>query len=413
MAGNIFVQLAISLLLGLLVGLQRQRTEATVAGIRTFPLISAFGTVCAWLAADYGGWIIAAGFLALAALLVAGNFVQAKGGDTDAGQTTEVAALLLFGIGAYLVMGQMAVAVALGGVTALLLHYKELLHGFATRIGGRDVTAIMQFVLVTLVILPVLPDRAYDPYQVLNPFQIWLMVALIVGIGLAGYVAYKIFGEKAGAILGGLLGGLISSTATTLSYARRTTSAPSSGALAALVIMIAAGAVFVRVLAEIAVVAPGQFTRIAPPLVAMLAACAVIAAFMYRHSRDHDGEMPHQENPADLRSAIIIGALYALIIVAVAAANDEFGARGLYTVAVLSGLTDMDAITLSTAQLAQQGRLAAETGWRLILVASMANLAFKGGLVALLGSRRLLRHVVVLFGAALLAGGTILWLWPA
>lgn len=412
MAGNIFVQLGISLLLGLLIGLQRQRTESTLAGIRTFPLIAAFGTLCAWLAAVYGGWIVAAGFLALAALLVVGNIMQAKGGDTDAGLTTEVAALLLFGVGAYLVMGQMAVAVALGGAIALLLHYKELLHGFAARIGGRDVTAIMQFVLVTLVILPVLPNRAYDPYLVLNPFQVWLMVALIVGIGLAGYVAYKVFGARAGTVLGGLLGGLISSTATTLSYARRTAAAPSSGALAALVIMIAAGTVFVRVLVEIAIVAPGEFTRIAPPLVAMLAACAIISSFMYRHARDHDGEMPHQGNPADLRSAIIFGALYALIIFAVAAAKDEFGVRGLYTVALLSGLTDMDAITLSTAQLAHQGRLDTGTGWRLILIASMANLVFKGGLVALLGSRELLRHVAALFGAALIAGGAILWLWP-
>ena len=362
MTGNIFVQLAISLMLGLLVGLQRQRTQATVAGIRTFPLIAAFGTLCAWLAADFGGWIVAAGFLSLAALLVVGNFLQAKGGDTDAGQTTEMAALLLFGVGAYLVIGQMAVAVALGGATALLLHYKELLHDFAARIGGRDVTAIMQFVLVTLVILPVLPNRAYDPYQVLNPFQIWLMVVLIVGIGLAGYVTYKIFGERASAVLGGLLGGLISSTATTVSYARRTASAASGGALAALVIMIAAGTVFVRVLAEIAVVAPRHFTELALPLVVMFVACAVIAASMYRHSRNHDAAMPRQGNPADLRWAIVFGALYALIIFAVAAAKEEFGTRGLYTVAVLSGLTDMDAITLSTAQLAHQGRLDASTG---------------------------------------------------
>ena len=119
---NLFVQLAISLLLGLLVGLQRQRTGSSVAGIRTFPLIAVFGTLCAWLAADYGGWIVAAGFLAVAALLVAANFVKAKGGNTDAGQTTEVAALLLFGVGAYLVIGETAVAVAIGGATALLLH---------------------------------------------------------------------------------------------------------------------------------------------------------------------------------------------------------------------------------------------------------------------------------------------------
>ena len=412
MAENVFVQLAISMLLGLLVGLQRQRTESSVAGIRTFPLIAAYGTVCAWLAADYGGWIIAAGFLALAALLVVGNFVQTKRGDIDAGQTTEVAALLLFGVGAYLVIGEMAVAVALGGAIALLLHYKALLHGFATRIGERDVTAIMQFVLVSLVVLPVLPNRAYDPYAVLNPFQIWVMVVLIVGIGLAGYVTYKLFGARAGTVLGGLLGGLISSTATTVSYARRTAATPSLGGLSALVIMIASGTVFVRVLTEIAVVAPGQFPEMAPPLAAMLAICGIISAFMVWHTRGHDAEMPVQGNPADLRSAIIFGGVYALIILAVAAAKDEFGARGLYTVAVLSGLTDMDAITLSTAQLANQGRLDAATGWRLILIASMSNLGFKAGLVTLLGSHAMLRHLVAPFGAALLAGGALLWLWP-
>jgi len=413
MTDNLFVQLAISLLLGLLVGLQRQRTGSSVAGIRTFPLIAVFGTLCAWLAADYGGWIVAAGFLAVAALLVAANFVKAKGGNTDAGQTTEVAALLLFGVGAYLVIGETAVAVAIGGATALLLHYKQQLHGLAERIGGRDITAIMQFVLVTLVILPVLPDRAYDAYGVLNPFHIWLMVVLIVGIGLAGYVAYKFFGARAGTVLGGLLGGLISSTATTLSYARRTMTAPSHGAIAALVIMIAAATVFVRLLAEIAVVAPDHFGRMAPPLAAMLAACAIIALFMYRHALAHSGEMPVQGNPADLRSAIIFGVLYAVIIFAVAAAKDEFGERGLYTVAVLSGLTDMDAITLSTAQLAHQGRLDPGIAWRLVLIASMANLGFKAGLVALLGSRELLRHLAVLFGAALAAGAAILLSWPA
>ncbi|MBX3702707.1 MAG: MgtC/SapB family protein [Steroidobacteraceae bacterium] len=412
MASGLFGQLATSLLLGLLVGLQRQRTESSVGGIRTFPLIAAFGTLCGWLAAEYGGWIIAAGLVALAALLVVSNFMLAKGGDVDAGQTTEVSALLLYGIGAYLVIGEMEVAVALGGAIALLLHYKQLLHAFAAKIGERDVTAIMQFVLVTLVILPVLPDRTFGPYQVLNPFEVWLMVALIVGIGLAGYFAYKVFGARAGAVLGGLLGGLISSTATTVSFARRSAEAHGHGAFAALVIVIAATTVFVRVLTEIAVVAPGHFVALAPPIGAMLGACALIAGWMYWHTREHRGEMPEQENPADLRTAILFGLMYAVIIFAVAATKDEFGERGLYAVAILSGLTDMDAITLSTSQLANQGRLDAGTGWRLILVASMANLAFKAGMVAVLGSRELLRHVGILFGAALVAGGAILVLWP-
>lgn len=412
MAPEYFTQLATSLLLGLLVGLQRQRTGSPVGGIRTFPLIAAFGTLCGWLALEHGGWIVAAGLVALAALLVVSNFMLARGGDVDAGQTTEVAALLLYGIGAYLVFGETAVAVALGGAIALLLHYKELLHAFASRIGERDVTAIMQFVLVTLVILPVLPDQAYGPYQVLNPFQVWLMVALIVGIGLAGYFAYKLFGARAGAVLGGVLGGLISSTATTISYARRSAGAPGLAGFAALVIAVAATTVFLRVLTEIAVVAPLHFGRVAPPILAMLGACVLISAAMYRHTKGHRGEMPEQGNPADLRSAIVFGLLYAVIILAVAATKDEFGARGMYAVAVISGLTDMDAITLSTSQLANQDRLAPDTAWRLILVAAMSNLAFKSAVVAVLGSRELVKHVGALFGAAFVAGGAILVMWP-
>ena len=413
MAANPLVQLGISLLLGLLVGLQRQRTESSIGGIRTFPLIATFGTLCGLLAVEHGGWIVAAGLVALAALLVVSNLMLAKGGDTDAGQTTEVSALLLYGIGAYLVFGEMAVAVVLGGAIAVLLHYKDLLHAFASRFGERDVTAFMQFILITLVILPVLPNEAYGPYDVLNPFQIWLMVVLIVGISLVGYVAYKLFGAREGAVLGGLIGGLVSSTATTVSFARRTATKPGVAGLAALVVMIASGIVFVRVLAEIAVVAPAHFGRIAPPLVAMLILAAGIAVFLYFHTRNHRAVMAEHGNPADLRTAIIFGSLYAVVVFAVAWTNAEFGDRGLYLVALVSGLTDMDAITLSTSQLVGQDRLDTQTAWRMILVASLANLVFKGALVAILGSRELLRRVAGAFGVMIVAGGALFWFWPA
>jgi uncharacterized membrane protein (DUF4010 family) len=412
MEANPFVQLGISMLLGLLVGLQRQRTEASVGGIRTFPLIAAFGTLCGLLAIEHGGWVIAAGLIALAALLVVSNFMLAKSGDTDAGQTTEVAALLLYGIGAYVVFGTLAVAVALGGAIAVLLHYKDMLHAFAARIGERDVTAIMQFVLITLVILPVLPNQTYGPYAVLNPFQVWLMVVLIVGISLIGYVAYKFFGAREGAVLGGVIGGLVSSTATTVSFARRTVTSPSSAGLAALVIMIASGSVFARVIAEVGVVAPAHFRQIVPPLAAMLAVSVVIGVALYFHTRDHHATMPEHGNPADLRTAMLFGGMYALIVFVVAATKAEFGEQGLYVVAVLSGLTDMDAITLSTSQLVNQGRLEAGTAWRMILVASLANLGFKGVLVATLGNRELFRDIAVAFGVAIAAGGAFLWLWP-
>jgi uncharacterized membrane protein (DUF4010 family) len=235
----------------------------------------------------------------------------------------------------------------------------------------------------------------------------------MVGISLAGYVAFKIFGAKAGTLLGGLLGGLVSSTATTASYARRSTKLPGSANLAALVIMIASTTVFVRVLVEVAAVAPGNFMQIGPPLATMLAACCVIAAVAFRFNRDRSAELPAQENPAELKSALIFGALYAVVILAVAAAKDHFGSSGLYAIAVLSGLTDMDAITLSTAQLVNNGTIEINTGWRVILVASLSNLAFKAGIVAALGNRGLLRRISILFGLAVLSGLAILLLWPA
>jgi uncharacterized membrane protein (DUF4010 family) len=412
MEHNAFIQLAVSLLLGLLVGLQRERTESAVAGIRTFPLITAFGTMCAWLSESQGGWVIAGGLIALGGVIVTANFVRVKSGDIDPGITTELAILLLFGVGAYLVVGQMAVAVALGGVIALLLHWKKPMHNFVATIGEPDIRAIMQFVLVTLVILPVLPNRSYGPYSVLNPFKIWLFVVLVVGLSLSGYLIFKFFGQRVGVWLGGVLGGFISSTATTVTYARRTAENGSARELAALVIMIASAILYLRVLIFIGVVASGKFASMAPPFAAMLVACAIIAGVYSQLVRKHTAQMPMQKNPAQLKSALIIGALYAIISFGVAAARDHFGTRGLYTAAVLSGLTDMDAITLSTAQLASRDALDTNNAWRVILVASLSNFFFKAGVVAWVGDRRLLKTVSILFGAAILTGGAILWLWP-
>lgn len=409
MEAKLFGQIAISLLLGLLIGLQRQRAESHVGGIRTFPLIAAFGTVCGWLADEQGGWIVAAGLLAVAALLVVSNFMEARGGKNDSGQTTEIAALLLYGIGAYVPFGSPAVAVALGGVMAVLLHFKNLLHTFAGRIGERDVTAIMQFVLITLVILPVLPDRNFGPYDTLNPYQTWLMVVLIVGISLVGYVAYKLLGARQGAVLGGALGGLVSSTATTVSFARRAGSAPASAGLAALVILVAGAVVYVRVITLIAIVAPRQVGTMLPALGIMAGVSAAVAAVLYFASRERQVPMAEQGNPAELRLALTFAAIYAVISFVVAAAKAEFGVQALYPVAVVSGLTDMDAITLSSSQLVAQERLEPGSAWRIILVASLSNLVFKGILAATLGGRPLIRIVLPAFGAILAAGVLILW----
>jgi uncharacterized membrane protein (DUF4010 family) len=406
-------QLILSFGLGLLLGLQRERVESSIGGIRTFPLIALFGTVCALLGQSFGAWVVAAGLLALVAVVVYSNYAKTKSGEIDPGMTTEIAALLLYGLGAYIVVGNMVVAVVVGGATAVLLHFKKPLHVFAGAIGERDMHAIMQFVLLSLVILPVLPRGDYGPYGVWNPFQIWLMVVLIVGISLSGYIAYKFLGAERGTLLAGLLGGLISSTAATVSYARRTAQNVQITRLATLVIVIAAGVSLGRVLIEIAAVAPGAFASMAFPLLAMLGVVAIIALAIFWFQDARETQMPEQKNPAELKTAFLFAAAYGVVLLAVAAAKEHFGSAGLYIVAAMSGLTDMDAITLSCARLVENSRLDASTGWRAILLAAMSNFVFKIGTVALLGHRLLALRISATFGLVLACGVLILWLWPA
>jgi uncharacterized membrane protein (DUF4010 family) len=250
-----FVTLGISLGLGLLIGLQRERTEARFGGIRTFPLISLFGTFCGMLSEACGAWPIAAGIVAIFSTLAIANWLSAERDEREHGQTTEIAALLTFAIGAYLPLGDRAVAVVATGLAVILLHLKEPMHVFVRKMGPKDMAGIMQFAVISLIILPLLPNRTYGPLQALNPFDIWRMVVLIVGLSLTGYIIYKLVGQTASAALGGILGGLISSTATTVSYARRAKAAPAAHTVAVAVILIASAVSYLRVLIEVSLIA--------------------------------------------------------------------------------------------------------------------------------------------------------------
>jgi uncharacterized membrane protein (DUF4010 family) len=405
-------QLAVSLALGLLVGFQREWTAPHVAGIRTFACITVFGTVLGTLRDTAGGWLPAAGLLAVAGMLIAGGMRVDLTGDPDPGITTQVAALLMYAVGVVIALDRLAPAILVGGGTAVLLHWKRPIHGFVDRIGEKDIRAIIRLVLIGAVILPVLPRTGYGPYGVLNPFEIWLMVVLIVGISLGGYIGYKFLGARAGSLLGGVLGGVISSTATTVSYARRARRTPGTSGPAALVVAIASTVVFVRVLFEIAVTAPDVLPRVAGPLVLLLGLMAAASAALYVSGHEKLEPPDLDEDPSELGAAVVFGALYAAVLFAVAMAREHLGDRGLYVIAALSGLTDMDAITLSTTQMIHKGRLDVEVGWRMIVLGGMSNLAFKGAAVAALGSRGMLVRVAAAFGVALLGGALLLAFWP-
>lgn len=404
-----FSSLGIAVGLGLLVGLQREQVATQLAGLRTFALITVLGTICGFLATSFGGWVIASGFLALTGALMTGHVAELIGEKVESGVTTEVAALAMFGLGAYLVVGHREAAIVIGAGIAILLHFKGQLHGIAARL-GQDSKSIMQFALISMVILPILPNRSYGPYDVLNPRQIWLMVVLIVGIGLGGYIAYKFFGQKTGQLLAGLLGGIISSTATTVSYSRRTAKHELADAPAAIVILLASSISCALVLVEIAVVAPGFLRTALAPLFILVATLGVSSApWWFLRGKDSTA-MPAQGNPSELKGALYFAVLYTVILFAIAAVKDTYGARGLYVVAAASGLVEVHALALSTSLLVETGRLNGSEGWRVITLALITNLAFKGATAMVLGSPLLWRKVALPYVLTIAVGiGIALW----
>ncbi|MFC7335713.1 MgtC/SapB family protein [Haloferula chungangensis] len=414
MPDDLYIRIALALGLGLLIGMERERADKSPGGVRTFALIALFGAVCGLMSFGLGVWVVVAGFLSLTALAGISNLVEARRNpEHGGGLTTEVAALLTFSVAAYLIEGDKSLAVMMAGVMALLLHFKTPMHSFIDRLSQEEFRSIMQFVLISLVILPVLPNETYGPYDVLNPFKIWLMVVLIVGIGLIAFIAYKLFSSKAGTLLGGLLGGLISSTATTISSARDTKGAPERATAAALIIMIATAVSIVRVLIEVFTVANSHFWAILQPFAVLFGVFLLLTYYIYRKRSDEIIDLDEPSNPARLKPAILFALMYAVILLGVAAGKDHFGNRGLYIIAGLSGLTDVDAITLSTANLLKKGEVEVSTAWRLIMVGTLSNTLFKGAVVAVLGAPELFKRIALLYGISIAAGVAIIFLWPA
>lgn len=412
LAPSDLMNLAIALGLGLVVGLQRQWVEEEIAGARTFALITLLGVLCAMVAQELGGWVVAVGLVAIASKMVMGNLIEMRSNEANPGMTTEVAALAMFVVGVLLPMGHTAVAVVAAGVVALLLQWKQPLHAFVQKLSHAEIQAAMRLVLIGLVILPILPDQGYGPYEVLNPHQIWLMVVLIVGISLVAHLAHLFLGEREGTVLGGILGGLISSTATTVSYARQTRTQPQISGVAAVVIVIASTVVIARVLLEVAVVAPELLMATAPPLIALGLLMVVLSLAAMRFMSKELAERPDRNPPSNLQAAIVFGLLYGAILFAVAAAKEQFGDAGLYAVAAMSGLVDVDAITLSTAHMMKESRIGVDIGWRLIMVGAVSNLVFKAGAVAVLGSAILRKRIALLFGLTIVGAALLFVFWP-
>jgi len=289
--------------------------------------------------------------------------------------------------------------VMLGVATTILLYFKTELRGVARRLEQKEWISIFQFSVLSLVILPILPDRTFDPYEAVNPRQAWWMVVLISGLGLAGYATLRLVGTRYGTVLVGIAGGLASSTATTLIHARESRRSPNAAAMAALVIVLANLVMMVRVAVLGAVVAPRLFVQL---LMLVLPAVAIgIASLAWYLKRPGAGEafLPDTRNPTELRVALVFGLLYAVILFVAAWLADIVGAQGLYALAAVSGLTDMDAIALSSMRLFTLDKLALDPAVITIGVAMIANLVFKTVLAVTIGGRQLGAKIVGGMGA--------------
>ncbi len=389
-----------SLSIGLLMGLERERNPAARAGLRTFALVAVFGTLVAMLSEKTGStWLLAVGLILVGALII-GAYFQAPAPQNDPGTTTEAALLVCFCLGAAVWFDYPTLAIILAVVSTLLLYFKPELASISKNMTRGELLSILQFAVLTFVVLPVLPNTDYGPYGAFNPHHIWMMVVLIAGVSLAGYVALRLMGGRWGAPVLGLLGGLVSSTATTLVYARHGKSRVDLVPLATLVILLANVVVLIRLAVLTAVVAPELLTQIVSKLGAGLAVGLTIAIYRWRQSAA-GGTLPVPEiqNPTEIRAALTFGGLYAAVLFLSALLLDYFGSSGLYSVAILSGLTDVDSITLSSLHLYDQQKLSADQVSTSVGLAVISNLSFKLGMIFVVGGMGLWRQCLTGFAA--------------
>jgi uncharacterized membrane protein (DUF4010 family) len=410
-ASEVILRFLLAAALGALIGLERQVAQGedskAFAGMRTFALYSAWGAGAGFLGDEIGAAAFAVAAAGFVSLLVTEYFFIARGGDR--GTTTEAAAFAAFVIGVLVWAEYEVPALALAVGVAALLRSKVWLHGLVGRFTDEDLRAFLRFGVLTAVILPLVPDRNMGPFDAINPFEIWLMVVFVAGIGLAGYVALRALGPK-GLAPTGLLGGLVSSTAVTLGFSRMSRRSPEvTGSLAAGIVG-ASGLMYGRVLIESFVVEPDLGRRLLVPLAALFAGVVGTALVMWWRSTRHDEVDSGLEvhNPVTITSALQFGALYGAVVFMAKALIDNVSQNSLSAVGAISGINDVDAITLAAANFVRDGTVPVGTGAQAVMAAVVVNTVVKAGLATVLGTRALGIRVAAVLGPAA-AGGVVAW----
>lgn len=388
------LSLLTALAVGLLIGLEREQAKtasgsAQIGGIRTYPIFALIGAL-AMMLAPASGWLPLVALVGIVVFVAIVYAHDVRSGN-DHGLTTEVSVIATYLLGALATsrviepMRERLFLVAAGGVVlTFLLSSKEWLHHNIKKVSREDLFATVKFLIAAVVILPLLPREPMGPLDAINPFSVGLMVVLISGLSFAGYVAMRLLGTGRGLLLSAAVGGLVSSTAVTISFANRTKDNAAMAPAAAGAIAIASTIMIVRVGILVSITNPSLLPTLLVPLAAAAVGGIAGGLIVFRKAPSGDGKEVEVKNPFDLGSAIRFGLVFAVILLATKAAKQYLGNQGLYLAALVAGLTDVDAITLSTARNAS-GEPAAIA----ILLAVAANTLVKFGLATSIGGRAL------------------------
>jgi uncharacterized membrane protein (DUF4010 family) len=390
------MRLAVALAIGLLIGLERGwegrdlHTAQRTAGLRTFGAIGLLGGVTAHLGGTHGGTLIAALAIALGLILAVGYWRESEI-DRDVSLTTSVSALVTYGLGALAGLGELLAASSSAVVLTLLLGFRPELHGLIRKIDREELLATFRLLLISLVMLPVLPDRSYGPWAAFNPYHIWWMVVLVAAVSYVGYFATRLMGAERGILITGLFGGLASSTVVALSLARRAAEGLAVPNLLAAGATIASAIMWPRILLIVSAVAPALGRQLAWPLGATTVIAMAGALILARIGRNEEkaltaaGEKLRPSNPLDLGTAVRFGIILTAIMVAARAASAWAGASGLLLVAGISGLVDVDAISLSVASMSTHRIVAPAVAISAILLAAVVNTVLKPAMALVIG----------------------------
>jgi uncharacterized membrane protein (DUF4010 family) len=394
--------LGTALFIGALVGTERTQHQKSdqvgFAGLRTFILFAELGAVLGWLSVTLGSYTLFATGLVCVTLVVAIAYVvQKRTLDDSAGTTTEIAAIVVYVLGGLSMIGHASLAVALGIATAALLATKEALHQGVRRVNHVELLATLRLLFASFIVLPLLPQRPIDPLGAINPYKLWMLVILISALSMVGYIAIRVLGAARGVLVTGFFGGIVSSTAATLTFARQSRENPTSGYALVAGMLISWTVMFLRVIVLVAVLRWSLLRGALLPLVVLGALGGGLCVMALRRAHGEFGTtalLPREasfQNPFKLLSAVKFAFVFAAILLATKLVSRVAPGAGMYWLSALAGSTDVDAIVLSISEIGRNDPSMNTILVRSILVASIANTLFKFGLAAFLGTRALTR----------------------